>query len=306
MTTLSITSLRNCLKILLPRQGYRAACRRHRSSAAPPPEGAEGAEERIKGIPTKEELRSQGSPLQDSLQRTGDYKQTDIKMLSQEEGEKIYILRYGVTGFKLQSGLRILGPMAVFPRSILHWNIQDCNDINEESLSLFTLLYPKPDILVLGIGDPGTKLSPDVFKYLRSKRLNVEILPTDMACATFNFLNSEHRYVVGGMIPPAEMLSDFDQSFMSMDQMLPDQPRLQEPPPVDDMTREQRYIKGNVIPRMFGREPTYEDPEIKAMEEMKEQYEAMEKQKQEAKEGNKLENKEIDKIEGERRDPDKG
>ena len=34
------------------------------------------------------------------------------------------------------------------------------------------------DILVLGIGDPGTKLSPDVFKYLRSKRLNVEILPT--------------------------------------------------------------------------------------------------------------------------------
>ena len=80
---------------------YVAACRRHRSSAGPPSEGAEGTEERIKGIPTKEELRSQGSPLQDQLQRTGDYKQTDVKMLSQEEGEKIYILRYGVMGKEL-------------------------------------------------------------------------------------------------------------------------------------------------------------------------------------------------------------
>ena len=127
-----------------------------------------------------------------------------------------------------------------------------------------------------------------------------------MACATFNFLNSEHRYVVGGMIPPADMLSDFDQSFMSMDQMLPDQPRLKGPPPMDDMTREARYIKGNVIPRTLGRDPTYEDPDIEAMAKMKEQYETIEKQKHEAKEGNKLENKEADKIEGERRDPDKG
>lgn len=81
-----------------------------------------------------------------------------------------------------------------------------------------------------------------------------------MACSTFNFLNSEHRYVVGGMIPPAEMLSDFDQSFMSSD-FLTDSPQLRDKEEPGDIEREQRYIMGNLIPRMFGKDPKYEDPE---------------------------------------------
>lgn len=89
-------------------------------------------------------------------------------------------------------------------RTVLSWAVADLNDITEESLSLFTVLEPKIDILVIGIGDRTkdlsfyTKLHPFAVKH----KLNLEILPTSQACSTFNFLNSEGRYVAGALIPP--------------------------------------------------------------------------------------------------------
>ena len=41
-----------------------------------------------------------------------------------------------------------------------------------------TLLFFFSDLLVLGVGDIGRKVSPDVYKYLRAKNINFEILPT--------------------------------------------------------------------------------------------------------------------------------
>ena len=39
-------------------------------------------------------------------------------------------------------------------------------------------MLPFSDILILGVGDIGQKVHPEVFKYLSSKKINVEILPT--------------------------------------------------------------------------------------------------------------------------------
>lgn len=256
MTTLTKNILRQPLRLYM-RMGYRAACKRFKTTD----DGKDS------DLSSTENFRGKNSPLHDQMQRGGEYSRTNIEMLSDQD-DNIYLLKYGVTGFKLQSGVRIVGPIAVFPRSVMHWNVKDSDAINEESLSLFTLLYPKPDILILGVGDIGKKVHPEVFKYLSSKKINVEILPTDMACATFNFLNSEHRYVVAGLIPPTEMLSDFDRSFMSSDMTETDSPRLAEPPPIDDISREQKYIMGNIIPRSFGQKPTYEDPELAAWKEV--------------------------------------
>ena len=137
-----------------------------------------------------------------------------------------------------------------------------------------------------------------------------------MACATFNFLNSEHRYVVGGIIPPAEMLSDFDQSFMSTEEILPESPYLKEAEDPGDLNREQMYIKGNLIPRMLGRDPTYDDPDLVETRKRREEVELANRKKQESdfeasevtKENkqNKLENRDVETIEGEKKDPDKG
>ena len=93
---------------------YRSASRRLKSTS----------DEKQYDIPTTDQMRGKADPLHDTLQRTGDtFQATAVTMLSQEE-TNIYILKYGLTGFKLQSGIRVIGPIAVFPRSMFHWNVR--------------------------------------------------------------------------------------------------------------------------------------------------------------------------------------
>ncbi|XP_050412419.1 NADH dehydrogenase [ubiquinone] 1 alpha subcomplex assembly factor 3 [Patella vulgata] len=130
------------------------------------------------------------------------FQRSEVNMLSKEDSDVIYIETISSRGFKLNSGFRIIGPCIIFPRTVLHWNINTAQEINENSLSLFPLLEPKLDILLIGIGDRGEQYDPDIIRFLRSKKLNVEILPTEQACATFNFINSERRYVAAALLPP--------------------------------------------------------------------------------------------------------
>merc|ERR1711872_474797 len=123
-------------------------------------------------------------------------------ILNQEENAGLMIDAYSQVGFRLNNGLSVVGPIAIFPKSVLSWQVSSIQDVNEDSLSLFTILEPKIEILVIGIGDIGNKLDMRIIQYLKKKNISVEILPTDAACTTFNFLNDERRYVAGALIPP--------------------------------------------------------------------------------------------------------
>ena len=65
-------------------------------------------------------------------------------------------------GFRLnQNKTYVLGPMVIFHSAVLQWNVRDVFDINEQTLSIFTLLEPKPEVVVIGFGDQlGTISSP--------------------------------------------------------------------------------------------------------------------------------------------------
>lgn len=69
---------------------------------------------------------------------------------------------------------------------------------------MFALLDPKIDILVLGTGDHHT--TPDfqkkVLGFIKKYNVNVEVMPTENACATYNFLAAEGRMVAAALIPP--------------------------------------------------------------------------------------------------------
>lgn len=66
-----------------------------------------------------------------------------------------------------------------------------------------------------------------LMRELKMRGLNVEALPTDKACTTFNFLNSEFRYVAAAMIPPETVRSstedlfgpDTNQNFLQEEEM---------------------------------------------------------------------------------------
>ncbi|XP_013394672.1 uncharacterized protein LOC106162088 [Lingula anatina] len=110
-------------------------------------------------------------------------------------------------GFILNNGIRVLGSVAMFPKTILHWNVYSPQEITEESLSLFVNLQPSLDMLVLGIGDEGSQVDLKVINYLKKKRIGVEFTTTYRAVPLYNFLVSEGRYVAGAFIPGEEVPS---------------------------------------------------------------------------------------------------
>lgn len=141
-------------------------------------------------------------------------KSATMTILNKEDDDFLYVEAYSQIGFRLSNGFRIIGPCVLFPRSVLHWGISGVDYISEESLSLFPLLEPKLDLLIIGIGDYGSKYNKNIIKYLRSYKINVEILPTDQACSTFNFLNAERRIVAAALVPPQYMQVDQDEDLL--------------------------------------------------------------------------------------------
>ena len=73
------------------------------------------------------------------------------------------------------------------------WNVEGPEDITEESLSLFTILDPKIDVLIVGYGDNNTQTGKKQFPVdtriimkMRQKGVNMELLTTENAIATYN------------------------------------------------------------------------------------------------------------------------
>lgn len=134
-----------------------------------------------------------------------------------EATANIYVTSFSSTGFKLSNTHGVVGPCILFPRTILSWNVANAKDITPESLTLFSLLEPKLDVLVLGIGDGSIKADEQkILTFCRRLGINVEILNTEEACATFNFLNGERRHVAAALIPP-ETVSLFNPELFLMD-----------------------------------------------------------------------------------------
>ncbi|KAM3620872.1 uncharacterized protein V6R79_003113 [Siganus canaliculatus] len=129
------------------------------------------------------------------------YQRTTVSVMKKEPGGGVMILSYSSQGFNID-GNRVFGPCAVLPPAILQWNVGSSKDITEESVSLFHMLEPKIEILVLGTGGRVERIDPSVLALLKNKGISVEVQDTPNACATFNFLTSERRVVAAGLIPP--------------------------------------------------------------------------------------------------------
>nr|CUU99618.1 hypothetical transcript [Hymenolepis microstoma] len=114
-----------------------------------------------------------------------------------------YIVGYNEHGFQLSNAATIYGPMVSFPQNAFSWNINSAKDINDESISLFRVLCPALEILVIGKGAASEEINQrEIMNMCWKYNLGVEILPTSTAIGVFNFLNSEGRYVAAGLIPP--------------------------------------------------------------------------------------------------------
>ncbi|CAL1609299.1 unnamed protein product [Knipowitschia caucasica] len=134
------------------------------------------------------------------------YQKTTVSIMKKEQGSELMIQSYSSRGFNID-GNRVFGPCAILPPAILQWKVGSHNDITEESVSLFHMIEPRIEILVLGTGAKVERIEPSVLALLKKKGIAVEIQDTPNACATFNFLTSERRVAAAGLIPPQQSTS---------------------------------------------------------------------------------------------------
>uniref|UniRef100_A0A1I8HS75 Transmembrane protein n=1 Tax=Macrostomum lignano TaxID=282301 RepID=A0A1I8HS75_9PLAT len=82
---------------------------------------------------------------------------TSVTILN-EDKSMVFFERFGRYGFKLSTGIFVLGPVLAFPKSVFSWRVSGTGDIGPASLSVLQVLYPRPDIFLLGKGDPTANL----------------------------------------------------------------------------------------------------------------------------------------------------
>lgn len=136
------------------------------------------------------------SPADDEL-----YQRTRISLLQNEFPQAVYIDSYNSRGFTI-NGNRVLGPCALLPQTVVQWNVGSHQDITEESFSLFWMLEPRIEIVVVGTGNKTERLRSEVLQSMRQRGIAVEVQDTPNACATFNFLCHEGRVTGAALIPP--------------------------------------------------------------------------------------------------------
>ncbi|KHJ40579.1 hypothetical protein D918_09354 [Trichuris suis] len=114
------------------------------------------------------------------------------------------IFSYNEFGFRLTNGVFVVGPMALFGQVALSWKVATLDEITEESISLLTMVEPKP---VLGAGDKENVgvLEKRLRSFLRENKLSAEIMATPDACPMINYLNADQRYVVGLLFPVSNL-----------------------------------------------------------------------------------------------------
>ncbi|CAH2101622.1 unnamed protein product [Euphydryas editha] len=169
---------------------------------------------RLRQVGTKLKINPFSLSVRNKAAYEGDGK-TTVRVINQEQELGLMIDSYATYGFRLNNGITVLGPIAIFPRTILSWQVRTSQDINESSLRFFKLLEPKIDLLVMGLETNDRNVINSVFRASREVKINMEILSTEHACATFNFLNAEGRSVAGAILPPLHVEVNEDDMLQS-------------------------------------------------------------------------------------------
>ncbi|KAI2468583.1 hypothetical protein F4781DRAFT_264923 [Annulohypoxylon bovei var. microspora] len=76
-------------------------------------------------------------------------------------------------------------------------------EVPNEAFALFGLLWPRPDLLILGLGPLNRPISPELRRHISSLGMRVEILDTRNAASQYNLLATERGLddVAAALIP---------------------------------------------------------------------------------------------------------
>lgn len=121
------------------------------------------------------------------------------------------VTEYDAKGFELQNDIYVPSSVALLSHSAFLWRARRVADVTQNSLSLFTLVHPRPEILILGLNE-ATRIDTT---WLRDQGIAVEQMDTKNAVHTFNVLNDELRHIAAALLTPVPREDDYADPFES-------------------------------------------------------------------------------------------
>ncbi|XP_065179285.1 NADH dehydrogenase [ubiquinone] 1 alpha subcomplex assembly factor 3-like [Sycon ciliatum] len=121
------------------------------------------------------------------------------------DGTHPLVHAYSPVGFTISSR-RVFGPVCLLPNCFMQWKVMRKEDITPESLVIYPLLYPKIEVLIIGLGDRVSRLDPSIKERLLAEGIAVDAMDTPNACSTYNYIATEGRKVGAALIPVTKVL----------------------------------------------------------------------------------------------------
>ena len=112
---------------------------------------------------------------------------------------KTVIESYGGGRFRI-SGQVHDGGVIVLENEVHAWDCNDAGALSLDSLSTVINAAPRPEILLIGMGDVMQLLDPELRAALSAEGIVADGMDTGAACRTFNVLQGEDRRVAAALI----------------------------------------------------------------------------------------------------------
>lgn len=99
------------------------------------------------------------------------------------------------------NGVEYEGSLLCVGNLLMSWSPKKFSEITPDSLSIFKVVRPIPEILVLGCGRNIEPIDPEIRRFIRSTGMKLEALDSRNAVSTYNILNEEGRIVAAALLP---------------------------------------------------------------------------------------------------------
>ncbi|CAN0910059.1 NADH dehydrogenase [ubiquinone] 1 alpha subcomplex assembly factor 3 [Linum grandiflorum] len=123
-----------------------------------------------------------------------------INLIDNVPEDQLRFQHYTDTGFTV-NGVEYEGSLLCIGNLLMSWTPKTIPQITPESLSIFKIVRPVPEILVLGTGRYIQPVDPELRRFIRSTGMKLEAVDSRNAATTYNILNEEGRMVAVALLP---------------------------------------------------------------------------------------------------------
>ncbi|GJD11629.1 NADH dehydrogenase [ubiquinone] 1 alpha subcomplex assembly factor 3 [Galdieria sulphuraria] len=117
-------------------------------------------------------------------------------LIGETNGNRMKLDGYSGAYFVVNN-VEVRSSILLLPHTGYLWRPQTFAEVTPNSFTLFRLLVPKLDILIVGGGSVTPHLSEENYRQVSSVCQAFELLKTEDACSLFNLMNEEEIFGYG-------------------------------------------------------------------------------------------------------------